>query len=169
MVKISKKRQQARRKRSLNNAYIYVLSILIFIISMRGLYWSITDSWWGYQSQAWPWVAGTVTSATPNLSYNKGTKMYSPEVVYKYRIAGTWYQNDVYSFPTNRTSSINEVNAQLAAYPQGSKTRIFYEPSNPQTSCLVTGYSFGFTLFFLPLSLILLAFSLWLFVAALKQ
>jgi len=95
--------------------------------------------------------------------------MYAPEVTYKYQVAGVQYQNNVYSFPTGRTSSFDAVNNQLAAYPKGSNEKVFYSPSNPQISCLVTGYSPGLTLFFLPFGIALSAFSIWCIVAASKR
>ena len=155
------KKQRSRLERRGADTFILFSLIALLLIALRGVNWSAKDSWQGYQSQRWPQTQGVVVSSSLRITRSKSKEMYSPQIVYRYRVAGKEWENDVYGFPARRTTSRREARNQLAAYPPGASTKVFYDPSNPQSSCLTPGFSLAFALWFLPLSLALMGLSIF--------
>ena len=92
------------------------------------------------RSSSWPSTVGTITSSrVVAATFGKNTS-YRPEVRYRYSVNGTMYEN-------NRVGLLgpgvlgSEVQRVVARYPTGSSVRVFYPPSSPARSALVTGFT----------------------------
>jgi hypothetical protein len=104
------------------------------------------------RSWSWPQVEGTVVNSyvmttKANLAAGRGGGHISfLEVVYKYTVAGQTYENKRWGFDDRRprygsrsrgTGKLMWHEAELlAAYPEGTPIRVYYDPAKPASSAI---------------------------------
>jgi hypothetical protein len=99
-----------------------------------------------HQSESWTETTGRViiTKVVCN-SGSKGTR-YNPEVVYGYEVSGIVYYNDHYSYGFGSAAKYGFIGGRkdvaeesLKQYEVGKSVPVFYNPENPEQSCLKPG------------------------------
>lgn len=104
------------------------------------------------RSSSWPEVEGTVVNSyvlttKANLAAGRGSGHISfLEVVYKYTVAGRTYESKRWGFDERRPKygSRSPISGKLmwqesellAAYPEGSPIRVYYDPAKPASSAI---------------------------------
>jgi uncharacterized protein DUF3592 len=80
-------------------------------------------------SKRWPVSPGTVTASALEKS-PQGRWRYRAAVQYRYRVGGKDYQSNRIFWGGNEGSR-KHMELVIAAYPQGSKVSVHYDPQNP--------------------------------------
>lgn len=116
---------------------LVALGVLLTIAGLVLLSLYFHDIWIGYQSQAWPSVAGQTVSS--KVIYLIGTYSGSWSCVAEY----VYEVDDVkYSGRSRGTGGSSREEARTMAnlkYARGSSVNVYYDPSNPKTSVIEPG------------------------------
>lgn len=104
--------------------------------------------------------AGTRTSGQPSRSGGSAetnrVTLYAAVIVYRYRVGGRDYRNSAIGDRARwRYDTQEEAEAVLAQYGRG-KVTVYYDPADPQRSCLYTGLAVLAPLTFMGCGLLLL-------------
>lgn len=92
-------------------------------------------------SAKWQSVTAVVDSSNFTTSYSRHSHNYSPHVQYHFNAGGTTHKSSRISFPDPSFGKQSEAEALVAKYPPNSLTTAYFDPKNPDESCLVTGES----------------------------
>jgi hypothetical protein len=98
----------------------------------------------GWASGNWPKTRGKVMrSWLEEYISNKGAHTFEVRAVYTYTVAGIRYENDTVEFTSQLVGGGREYGEkQQAKYaPAGKACDVYYDPNQPQRSCLLPGLS----------------------------
>lgn len=96
----------------------------------------------GYVSQGWPTVEGEVIRSGVNASrggIRSPQRVYSPDVVYSYRVGNGMYTGDRVSFGDYSDSGQRYADNVVSRYPGGRMVSVHYAPGNPDNAVLEPG------------------------------
>ncbi|MCD4744581.1 MAG: DUF3592 domain-containing protein [Desulfobacteraceae bacterium] len=99
---------------------------------------SIAAFWFGIMSTTWPSTEGIVLEKSLAGRQVEGRTLHKPEIKYKYWVNNNKYNGDKISFSIftfGKDWAITIINK----YNPNDKIRIFYNPQNPQLSCIKPG------------------------------
>jgi hypothetical protein len=88
------------------------------------------------QSRNWPAANGTVLKSEIENHVDVHGNHSTAKIEYAYRVNGMRYENNTIAFGLVRSGyAANEV----ATWPKGKATVVYYEPAHPAVSCLKRG------------------------------
>lgn len=90
-------------------------------------------------SATWQSVTAVVDSSNFTTSYSRNSHSYTPHVQYHFNAGGTTHNSSRISFPDPSFGKQSEAEELIAKYPQNSLTTAYFDPKNPDESCLITG------------------------------
>lgn len=105
------------------------------------------------KSQNWLTETGTIIQSNLKEKAGKNQTLFTPEVLYEYRVGSRTLKSTRVSFaPTVWQSSPSYANKVLGTYPVGSRVLVRYDPSAPEDSVLETNLkSSAFIMLLAPL------------------
>ncbi len=108
---------------------VFLLIIIACIYSLRK----------SRESESWPSVSGIIVDSFIKESRDCDNYLkYAPEVSYSYSLQSIQYKNNLISYGGRMTiRSIREAEAYIAPFYKGNNVLVFYNPKNPQDSCLI--------------------------------
>lgn len=87
----------------------------------------------------WPTTAGLViTSEVASGTDTDGTRLYWPNVEYRYGVNDSTYVGTRVRAILTRTSSDGPARRVVARYPAGAAVTVFYDPADPSSALLDT-------------------------------
>ena len=99
-----------------------------------------------HRSASWTEAEGRVIAKKVICSSSKGGVTYNPQVVYGYEVDGVVYYNNNYSYGFGSAAKYGFIGGRKEAaeeslehYRIGSVVPVFYNPENPEQSCLKPG------------------------------
>ena len=92
-------------------------------------------------SKRWPVSPGTIIASALEKA-PEGRWRYRAAVQYRYRVAGKEYQSDRIFWGGNEGRQ-KHMASVIAAYPQGSKVSVHYDPQNPAEAVLDPAQNIG--------------------------
>ncbi len=135
---------------------MYIIPLIFIVIVSFYVYPAM---WNGLSSKSWPISEGTLLKKDfHKRTFKTGGSLWSPIVEYKYHVGDKLYKNNVFSyyfFVFGKEWAQNEVK-DLSI---NNKVAVYYNPSNPDKSCLKTGpdkWSIIYSIIAVPLILALL-------------
>jgi hypothetical protein len=137
------------------------------------LFW-MASAW--LSAPAWATVVGQIEQAgvTSETAMVQGMSTlhnerhpelrYGPDVVYHYRVSGQDYTGFGIGDGFNQSyANVEDAAAAVAPYRQRPTVTVYYDPANPEHSCLDTSPMLGFLPWVIGgIGLLLLALGLWL-------
>ena len=133
-----------------------VLSTLFGLVALVG---GLILSIWGARewqsalsSKDWPTVSGTVVHSElkkrlkarrPGQKSHQSRTQFTPEIRYDYTVEGQSFTGDRVSYGDYSSSNEAQMKAVVAQYPVGKSVTVFYDPEDPSSSLLESG--FGWT------------------------
>jgi hypothetical protein len=138
---------EATPRQKVNRLVFLILALTLFGMVLA---YSYTSTYAEYESAKynalaspkWPSTSGEITSSRLNYEFGWGKgslSHYVPDVVFRYSVNGKTYLGQQISFPKPKFLSNTDAARVRDSYPIGTKVEVFYDPTNPSTSCLVTG------------------------------
>ena len=98
------------------------------------------------EAELWPSVKGLVTTSLVKRSGGKN-RVYRAKLRYTYSVHGHAHEGRRYALGGELdTSKRARAEARCARFPEGSEPEVYYDPANPNDSCLVRvqeGKAFG--------------------------
>jgi hypothetical protein len=96
------------------------------------------------QSEGWPGVDGVIERAEAKSAWRSqgrgGTRQFHwLELSYRYRVGGRDYQGARIYFGPGETRDGDQVQRELARYPEGAAVRVHYQPDAPDIAVLEPG------------------------------
>ena len=99
--------------------------------------WTLVRSW---QSRHWPQAAGTIVSSKVHEYDDRGTRMYRPEISYRYSVSGREYVSSGRIFGgdggLNWRGPADEI---VARYTPDANVPVRYNPAKPGDAVLLPG------------------------------
>lgn len=96
------------------------------------------------QSASWQAVEGRIThSEVVEVFWDSDARQmsYEPNIRYSYRVDGVAYQGTRFSYKWRLTNNNrNQVRRYTSRYPVKMKVQVYYDPSDPATCTLETGF-----------------------------
>jgi hypothetical protein len=137
-----------QRSRAVNSSPWFMLLFLMVFGGMGS--WAFITGLKGVEkalaSQNWPSVQGQVLSSsvgTHDSHDSDSSTTYSADVRYTYGVNGNTYQGTHLGSGDFSSSNYNQMSAWAAKYPAGKQVSVYYDPANPATAVLETGFSGG--------------------------
>lgn len=90
-------------------------------------------------SESWPIAQGVVNFSNIETSISDGDEMYCIDLLYVYTVQGENYKGNRISTVSVSTSSLSEVEKEIAKYPVGEFVSVYYNPDAPNISMLEPG------------------------------
>jgi hypothetical protein len=96
-------------------------------------------------SKNWTGLSGTVTSSAVKQVDNVLPSRYSrnyhfqPAITYEYTVKNKTYQQNHVSFPDPSFEDERKAQEFIAQYQPGDSVKVYYDPKDPQRSCLNNG------------------------------
>ncbi len=121
-----------------------VIAVIFLLIGLAIFLWGYSIVNTSIASTKWPSVTGAITNSWVNPTTSCGRygchSDFNAEVNYQYTVNGTQYTGSRvsllgYSSPTDEGAV-----EYLAAYPVGGQVKVYYDPSGPGSSLLITGF-----------------------------
>lgn len=104
----------------------------------------------GMRSKNWPTALGVVTDAQVSMHYDdEGTRMYKPEVAYRYDADGLEYNGNKRTFGEYSSSNRRRAEKIVGQYRPGSQVQVYYNPEDPGVAVLEPGTSWVLAIFLL--------------------
>ncbi len=119
-----------------------VVSLLLLGIGAAVVWFGWKNMEQARASEEWESVMGRVTQAEVVRSTDdNGNNIYSPRVVYDYKVNGQLWSSDRRNFDLLTVTDRDQSKAEeiLRKYPLGSEVRVYYEPGLPYNATLETG------------------------------
>ena len=100
------------------------------------------------QSPNWPTTQGVVEATNIDIRTGQIRTVdgqpsglyYTPEIVYRYTVAGEEYRNDTFGrYISESYDRRSDAEAYLAQFPVGATVTVFYKPSDPSVAVLEAG------------------------------
>src|SRR2546423_354415 len=91
------------------------------------------------RSSSWPSVRGIVVDSRARDVFTQHGRSKEAKTVYAYEINGRQYENDTVYFGVFRGIGASDADRKLDLFTQGRTINVFYNPRNPQVSCLEPG------------------------------
>lgn len=83
------------------------------------------------------WLPTPAIVLSSNTSYKMYQRGFSPNIAYRYAVGGTTYTSERICFPSPRSSSaLKDAYRFIEAYPPKKRVVAYYDPKNPENSCL---------------------------------
>jgi hypothetical protein len=125
-----------RKFKELSSLPLYIMPLIFFVIVSFYVYPAM---WNGLSSKSWSISEGTLLNKDfHKRTFKTGGSLWSPIVEYQYSVGDKLYKNSVYSyyfFVFGKEWAQNEVKGLSI----NSKVAVYYNPSNPEKSCLKPG------------------------------
>ena len=116
---------------------IAICSIAI-LVGAGGVVIGLWQVFRSVQSAHWPVADGTILSAQMTSYQAKSRRVYSPDISYRYQVAGQNYVGKQFAFGKASGSS-DYIQLILDRYSIGKMVFVHYSPGNPQLAVLETG------------------------------
>ncbi len=120
-------------------AIILLAGLLVFGLGLREMYLASA-------SASWPTCPGYVVYSEVKESVRRDigdAPSYSANVTYKYEVDGKEYTSDTVFFGQYNSGFTGIVKKIVERYPVRKRVTVHYDPRNPQTAVLETGWSWG--------------------------
>lgn len=143
-----------------------ILTIVVFfgalaVFGSMALFITAEGAYNGYASRSWPATEGIIdASGIQTKAEDNGKKKHRLMIAYHYTVDGVRYDNNKTQFLDNVFSTKTRKDEIVATFGIGQKVRVTYNPSDPQTSVLITGFPIGTFLVGLLLGLLFLGLGL---------
>lgn len=124
-----------------NRFFDWIMCFVVIFIGVYLIFSSLNSSYLTFSSENWAETNGKVISSYAKLEAKKG---YRPNIIYRYKVNGKTYENDVLGYGIYYIPFINnqrKAQEKAQQYPQDSTVRVYYNPDNPELSCLEKGGS----------------------------
>jgi hypothetical protein len=100
------------------------------------------------QSLSWPSIEGEIAHSavlyqTNTANSDQEGPTFKADVAYRYKIKGANYSSSKVSLLDIATSSTGRAQSIVQRYPDKSKVRVYYNPSNPSEAVLEPGAASG--------------------------
>jgi hypothetical protein len=119
----------------------------------------------GSASHAWPSAEGVIDESRIDTQRAKNDQKKQRLVIrYHYNIDGHSYRNDKAQFLDNVFYPNTSKQQVVARFPAGQTVRVYYNPSDPQTAVLITGFPMVTFIGGLLVGLLFLGIGVWGFV-----
>lgn len=108
-------------------------------------------------------VEGRVSSSEVEVNVDGESTAFLPKIEYDYTVAGRHYRGSRYRYGTIGHPSHQEMERIVRQHPQGSMTKVYYDPANPADSLLkpgLDGSDFLLLLFLAPMNVLVAAWAL---------
>ena len=123
------------RLHALSPALSYFLTAVVLLMGLGFLGGGISMLWSTQKSKSWPHTPGVISESEWRLT-NRSNGI--AHIVYRYSVAGQSYDGNNILPGINEYTSTDE-EAKVRQYRPGSRVTVFYDPSDPQNSCLEVG------------------------------
>jgi len=91
------------------------------------------------ETYSWTRTSGVVETMTMSTYSGRRSTTYTPHVSYNFKVEGKTYHGDTISFPSPSFNNEPDSKAFQQTYPEGGLTSVYYDPKNPEKSCLTPG------------------------------
>ncbi len=135
----------------------FIAPLMLFIVGLFFLFIGLQQASKGKESREWPHVTGEVLVS----KVEKYSKVYMPEIEYKYDVNDQSYRNDTINFGNSieQSKSLSYSRNITKKFPKGERIKVYYDPESPEVSVLIPGgnttnwyiVGFGALLCFWPL------------------
>jgi len=127
---------------------ISMLSLALLLLSSASIGAGIAMNAGSERSGHWPMIEGAIVSGRVDQTQQGngkggGVSCYRATILYRYELGAVSYQNTKISY--HGTPCVHGERGRrlaeelIARYPANGKVTIFYDPDNPQRSCLEPG------------------------------
>jgi hypothetical protein len=122
-----------------------LLGALALLVGGACLLWGLRTAATIRASAGWPTTPGVVLASRvkPDSTRIRGggyNRHYVADIRYAYDVAGRRHESDTFVFGEPRAfPDPAAAEREVAAYPAGRSITVFYDPSDPATSCLAPG------------------------------
>jgi|TARA_Y100000310_G_C20564064_1_gene754556 hypothetical protein len=139
--------------------YHKLLGWALLLVGGAGLLWNGWITGNAFTTRSWNTTVGMVYSseiefATASLGATGGA-FYSPDVTYRYQIAGTSYSGHSIYYSDQALLSFEAAQRLVDRFPTGEVTTVYYNPGNPEETVLLPGPSPLMWMLFAPAILFL--------------
>jgi hypothetical protein len=117
--------------------------VIALVLGSWAIWWGASSVFEGYVSSTWPQTMGTIQESRIASSWSSGGPhggggtSYHPVITYAYTVDGHAYSGS--RINTRGAWNSGTSSEVVAAYPVGSQRPVYYSPSDPGNSILVTG------------------------------
>lgn len=120
---------------------LFIMPIFAIIGLLLLVLWGIPTARNAAKSGGWPSVEGSIrlSEMTTNYDNQDGSVSYSAKVLYAYSVNDTEHTGSTIAFGDYGSSDPAHAGGIVSRYPVGSKTLVYYDPGDPNTSVLEPG------------------------------
>jgi hypothetical protein len=145
------------------------IALALFALIVTGAILALDGylAWVAYcqiRAQNYPTTMGVITHSEVESHAGGKRTEYTPNVQYRYAVAGNTYSSNRYRFGELYAYE-GKAHQIVAEHPVGKQVRVSYDPDNPADALLQSGLDGGdlfLSMFLLPLNLVILVLgSLW--------
>ncbi len=124
----------------MNNPASYIF-LSIGLIALWGIGGSISRK---RRATAWPSTQATITkSKTSQKKSNKGSTLYYPDISYSFEVHGRAFEGNDIRGKAEGISIESMAQKITDIYPEGSESKVFYNPLKPDDCLLEPGCTKG--------------------------
>jgi hypothetical protein len=126
-----------RELRNADKYFLLCVCVFLFACGVALLYYSASRWWYSSLSKKWSSTQGYISESRMGGCNRKGTCW--PVITYRYNVLGQSYEgNNILAF-SNDGYPKAQANEKLLKYKAGTNANVFYDPSDPRSSCLEPG------------------------------
>jgi len=93
-----------------------------------------------YDSGTWPAADGKIIQSNIERKFDINGPRSKPIVRYSYSVGGNNFENDIIAFGLFRgMMTWGYADKKVSQFPKGQAAKVFYDPIQPEVSCLETG------------------------------
>jgi hypothetical protein len=118
---------------------IRVSKALLLVIACAILCKETYRLWMAWKSLEWRPIPGTVLKAMIAPIAGDETESYEPQVSYRYKINGRWYESRCLWYRPTYLPDYSDAIAALSGIAKGKVVTVYVDPANPQRAVLVRG------------------------------
>jgi hypothetical protein len=135
------KREYKKKELSRPIAFIFFIAFVGF--GVLALFIGINTLKNAYQSKWWPTVEGIVISSEVGHHHDHNSSTYKAQVLYDYKIEGSVFSSNTVSFGQYSSGNPRQARRIVNRYPKEKLVKVYYNPNNPEVSCLEPGASWS--------------------------
>ena len=118
----------------------YPFIIGMFAFALLYFFLCLPRLWFAYESSKWASVDGYVQETSPEIECRNG-KNCIPLISYSYTLDGVPFYGWKITPVVQESYTPYVARKLLMTYHAGKKVRVFYDPNDPESSCLEAGFN----------------------------